>query len=736
MQLEQQFCKDIFRMKYMINGEETPDEVFRGVAQEIASVERRKNRKRWEDVFYNAMIARKFIPAGRILANARPNSKLKNYGNCYVTDFGDDLKEIYGRGLSEDAIISAAGGGVGFNISRLRPKDAPISRGGESSGPLSFLDVFDASAKTIRNGGGRRSAHMAILDVSHPDIEEFITYKQGDTNKKLTSFNISVGISQEFIDAVKADADWHLVHEGLIYKTVRARDLMKKLAQNAFIHNEPGMLIYPAIDKRNFGWYAKEVGVIRACNPCGEQNLPPYGVCNLSSVNLSQLVVHPFTSNAYFDWDEFYDIVGIAVRFSDNVIDAMTYPLPQIRELQMKSRRIGVGITGLGDAIAMMGMQYGDGASLDFASNVGFSLREASVNASIWLAKEKGKYPLFDYKKYMETPFASQFSNDSKRLIKKYGMRNIALNTIAPVGTGSIALGMNCSSGVEPIFSLEYERKVRIGNEGETRTDINYNYAYLVAKELGVDVRISTAEEIDPYDAMALQSALQQHLDGSISKTYNLPSTYQYEDYEKLVLAAFDEGLVGFTSYNPNGSLAPILSAKKAGDPSKDEEKPAVADDRPKQFEHRSAPKRPKELPCDIHVITVKGQKYLLLVGMYEDYPYEVFATEANTCIATDVAVSTVLKKGGKGMIRKVKRGQYSLTVNDAVLFENIGDAFNSDYEPLNRMLSAALRHGTPVEYAVDALGKGSVFGTWGKMVSVVLKRSLLHNIWAVIDSK
>jgi ribonucleoside-diphosphate reductase alpha chain len=469
----------------------------------------------------------------------------------------------------------------------------------------------------------------------------------------------------------------------------------------------------------NHNFYANGIVV----HNCGEQPLPPYGVCNLSAINLSQLVVDAFTDHAYFDWQEFKRITSIAVRFSDNVIDVMDYPLPKIKELQRKSRRIGVGITGLGDALAMLGMQYGDDESISFVSLLGFHLRDTSVATSIALAKEKGKYPLFKYDEYMKTPFASGFSAEHKKLIKRYGMRNITLNTIAPVGTGSIALGMNCSSGIEPIFSLEYDRKVRVGDEGETVTQTNYNYAYLVAKEMGLTPQIDTAEEIDPYKAMAVQAAMQAYIDSSISKTYNLPSTYQYEDYEKLVFAAIDSGLVGFTSYNPKGSLAPILSTKKAGDPSKDEETPAAADDRPKQFEHRSAPKRPKELPCDIHVITVKGQKYLLLIGMYEDYPYEVFATEANTCIATDVAVSTVLKKGGKGVIRKVKRGQYSLTVNDAVLFENIGDAFNSDYEPLNRMLSAALRHGTPVEYAVDALGKGSVFGTWGKMVSVVLKK-------------
>lgn len=884
--LEQQFCKDIFRMKYMIKGEKTPDEVFRGISQEIASVEKPRNRKYWEETFFNAISSRRFIPGGRILANARPNSKLKNYGNCYVIPIKDSLSSIY-NALKEDAIISGSGGGVGFNISALRPKDALISKGGESSGPMSFAEVFDSSAKTIRNGGGRRclpawyqvvmgdkslktiseiqvgdevlfedanaskidvlsgkkedmwvthkvtnvfnqgvqrvyylktsmgehvstlnhrwlvrentsgelswktveeikkakantysflspdlseqedlldshagefyidpigevtegeevatfdievedvhaffasnphsdnyvsvshnSAHILIMDVSHPDIEEFITYKQGDTNKKLTSFNISVGISQEFIDAVNHDSTWQLTFEGKVYKEMKARDLFDKIISNAFVHNEPGLLMYPAIEKRNAGWYIPEIGKITASNPCAEQPLPPYGVCNLAAVNLTQFVVNPFETNAYFDWHEFKRTVEIGVRFSDNVIDAMTYPLPQIEKLQKATRRVGLGFTGLADTMSMLGYCYGDDDSVLFAGSVSSNLRKFSLEASISLAKEKGCFKYLDKKKYLEAELQSQMSPDMKKKFMRYGIRNIALNTVAPVGTGSIALGMNCSSGIEPVFAIEYDRKVRIGDEDETFTETVYDYAYLLAKKLGfADIKIKTISEIDPYDAMKVQQAVQSNLDSAVSKTYNLPEAYTFEDYRNLVYKALESGLVGFTSYNPNGSLAPVLSVKKEESSSKE--------DRPSKFEQHSAPKRPKDLECDIHVISVKGKKYTLLIGKYEDRPYEVFATEYAEGVLA-------LKKNTKGIVRKIKKGHYSLVVDEEVTIDNISNTFNADYEPLNRMLSVSLRHGTPIEFVVEQLSRSTSFGTWGKMVSVVLKKYIKDGV-------
>jgi len=709
MEFKQKISAEIFTQKYMLNGEASAEEALRGIAKEISSPEKTKKlRAKWEEIFFEEMSSKRFIPGGRILANARPSSKMKNYGNCFVIPVRDHLADIY-KSLTEDAIISGTGGGVGLNCSTLRPKNAAISKGGDSSGPLSFLEVFNSSAETIRNGGGRRAAHIAVMDISHPDIEEFITYKKGDGNKKLTHFNISVGISQSFIDALEDDTNWDLVFDDKVYKTVRARHLFTKLAEHAFIHNEPGLLMYPNIDYRNAGWYLKEVGTIRSTNPCGEIPLPNYGVCNLSSVNLSRFVTDPFSSKARFEWSAFKQTVSIGIRFSDNVVDAMTYPLPQIEDLQKKTRRVGLGITGLADAMLMLGMDYGSTESANFADQVGRHLQRASIEASCALAKEKGQFKLLDRKKHLETPMLQKLDPDLRDLILKNGIRNIALNDIAPVGTGSLSLGENCSSGIEPIFATSYTRKIRTGSGDETRTEEVIDYACLLAKEMGKEVKVSTAESIDPYDAMKVQAALQKYLDSAISKTYNLPSDYTLTDYMHLILAATKEHLVGFTSFNPKGSLAPILtlSAPKA-------------EAKKETIKENHAPKRPKELPAKIYTITVKGQKYIVILGMLEGQPYECFVSEY-----TDDYKYAVDKEG---IVKKIKKGHYSLIIpngEDTVVIDNIASSFNPDYEATSRLLSIALRHGAPVEFIVEQLNKSGHFGSWGKTVAQVLKKTI-----------
>lgn len=707
MIFEQKISEELFQQKYMLNGESTPDAALQGIAEEIAEAEKPSLRRKWASIFFDEMYARRFIPGGRILANARPNSKMKNYGNCYVIPIKDSLPSIY-NALAEDAAISGTGGGVGFNVSNLRPKEAAISKGGASSGPMSFLEVFDSSAQTIRNGGGRRAAHIAIMDISHPDIEEFITYKQGDKNKRLQHFNISVGISQKFLDAYAADADWDLVFEGRVYKTLKARALFNKIAEHAFIHNEPGLIIYPSIDQRNAGYYIPEIGTIRACNPCAEQFLPNYGVCNLASINLSQFVINPFTAAASFDWEKFAYTVAVGIRFSDNVIDRMEYPLPQIEKLQKQTRRIGLGITGLADAMAMLGMDYGDSDSEVFADRVGYELRYNSIKASCMLAKEKGAFKLFNAKKYLDTPMMRSLPSDLKKLITKHGLRNIAFNTIAPVGTGSIALGENCSSGIEPIFAASYNRTIRTGIGEETRTEEVMDYAYLLAKKLGVEFKAKTIEQIDPVAAMKIQAVLQKHIDSSISKTYNLPSDYTIEDYKALILKAMQAGLVGFTSYNPNGSLAPILSSK----PKQRDEKLEIIETR--------APKRPRELPAKIYSITVKGQKYIVILGMMGEHPYECFVSEYSSDY--EYAINK------EGIVKKVKKGHYQLIISngeDTVVIDNISSSFNPDYEASSRLLSIAMRHGAPVEFIVEQLNKSGHFGSWGKTVAQVLKKTI-----------
>ncbi|HZK00579.1 MAG TPA: ribonucleotide reductase N-terminal alpha domain-containing protein, partial [Tissierellaceae bacterium] len=396
---EQAISKEIFEKKYCIHGETSVEEVFTGVAEEIASCEDEPHI--WQDVFYEEMIEGKFLPAGRILANARLDSPMKNYMNCYVIPVTDSMEGIY-TALKNDALIGKMGGGVGFNISNLRPKNASISKGGESSGPMSFLDIFDVSAKAIHTGGARRSAHICIMDVSHPDIEEFVTYKK--SNGKLTQFNISVGITDAFMLAVKYDMDWDLQFGGKVYKTVKARYLYDLITENMYEHNEPGVFFLDTVNDNNSGSYMYN---INSPNPCGEEPLPDFGCCCLGALNLSAFVKEPFTDKASFDYGEFIQSIHRAVRFLDNVLSTSDYPIPEIRKQVLSERRIGLGFTALADTFTMMGMVYGSIESLRLSVLIGETLRNESYLASIELAIEKDTFPNYKHE-ILECGFVSK----------------------------------------------------------------------------------------------------------------------------------------------------------------------------------------------------------------------------------------------------------------------------------------------------------------------------------------
>lgn len=563
MKFRQKLSAEIFARKYMINGEESPEEVFQQVAKTVAAAEKSKKlRKFWEEEFSEILREGLFIPGGRILANARPNARLRNYNNCFTIEVEDSISGIY-RALTEDAIINAAGGGVGFNISHLRPKGTPTSRQGESSGPISFLQVFDSSAKQIRTGGARRGAHIAVMNVDHPDIEEFITCKHGEQNNMLTQFNISVGITDDFISAVERDLNWNLQFNGKIYKTVKARYLYDLLAKNAYEHNEPGILNLDHVNRFNTGSYAFD---IETTNPCGEIPMPNYSLCCLGSLNLTQFVQEPFSLSTNFDWYKFRETIRTAIRFLDNVLDVTDYPLEKIQVLSKQWRRIGLGFTGLGDMFAMLRIPYGSAESKIFSTKLAREFRDTAYAASIDLAKEKGAFPALDKKRYLQGDYIFWLENtELKRKIAKYGIRNIAMLTCAPTGTTSLTLGQNCSSGIEPIFSLQYERKYRTGTGEETSTETVYDYAYLEyldfckrhdqPEKLDDEARewFKTASEISPEDGIDIQAIFQRFIDHSISKTCNLPENYSFEEYKKLWMYAYKAGLKGFTTFNPDG---------------------------------------------------------------------------------------------------------------------------------------------------------------------------------------
>lgn len=705
---KQRISEEIFNMKYNLHNESSIEEIFRNISKEIASCET-INRDRIENDFYEQMISGKFIPAGRILANARPNSRMKNYNNCFTIAIDDSMESIYGA-LREDALISKMGGGVGFNISHLRPRDATISKGGESSGPISFLKVFDASAKTIHTGGGRRSAHIAIMNVDHPDIEEFITVKQGDKNKALTQFNISVGITDAFIDCYKRDGDWDLKFNGKVYKTVKARDLYNKLVQNAFIHNEPGIFNLDHVNDNSNAYY---MYYIEQVNPCGEQSLPVYGVCDLGAINFSKFVINPFTDNASVLWEDLASTIKTGIRFLDNVLSTTEYPLDKIQDRSLKERRIGLGFTGYADMLAKMKIKYGSQESIDFTEKLASFFRDEAYKTSIELAKEKGSFPVLDREKFVESGFCKRLPQYIRNDILQYGIRNICTMTVAPTGTTSLSLGNNCSSGIEPMFSLSYTRNYRTGKDEETTSEVVYDDAWLEYVEtfsngkekIEVPEYFVTTVDIDAKPSIDIQAVWQKYIDASISKTLNLKPGTTFEEYKDLFLYAYDKGLKGFTSFNPEGSIKGIL-----------EYNTAKKDD---QVMRHTAPKRPEELPCDIHEVSLTGKKFLVLVGKLDGSLYEIFVDDnSEGVVDVDHHKEGIIKKNGKG--------HYSLIIkngSERVVVQNLAKSFDQTYGVLARFISMALRHGTPLQFVVEQLQKSKHFTSFEKVVARVLKK-------------
>jgi ribonucleoside-diphosphate reductase alpha chain len=703
---EQKISKEIFEQKYCLWGESSAEEVFQGIAREIASVEAtQEDRAKWEGAFFEELESGRLQPAGRILANARPNSPIKNYNNCFTIDIEDSLEGIYDS-LKEDATISKMGGGVGFDISKLRPRGAKLSNGGESSGVISFLRIFDQSAKTIMTGGQRRSAHIALLDISHPEIEDFITAKKGEQNKELTQFNISVKITDAFIKAVKEDADWDLVHGGEVFKTVKARHLYDLLAKNAYTHNEPGIFNADTIERFNNGYWAFKMDRV---NPCGELVMPAYSLCCLSSVNLAKFVVKPFAPDASFDFDAFARTVAIGVRFLDDVLDATEYPLERIKTFSRQWRRIGLGFTGLGDAFAMLGMRYGEPDSLAMGERIGAALRDASYEASSDLALEKGAFPAFDADKYLEANFLKTLPERIRDKIRAQGMRNVQLNTVAPTGTTSLSIGQNCSSGIEPIFALSFRRTIRTGVADETRTEEVMDYAWKLYLERNPSAAsqipefFATTGEIDPYKSIEMQAAFQKYVDHSISKTLNLPRGTSFEEYKNLFMYGYERGLKGFTTFNPDGSMKGILE---------------YSGDKEPGLKRRLAPQRPQDLPCEIHRIDGAGKSYIVIAGFLDGSMYEIFVID-------DTARKIDLTTDKRTLVRKAGHGRYDLVfVNgeETIKLENFTKSFDSPDASLARFISMALRHGTPLQFIVGQLQKDTNFADVERCIARVLK--------------
>lgn len=587
----QAISQDVLAEKYLVDGEQSEQELFARVARALAAVEKPELQTHWEQQFL-ANLQRGAIGAGRIMAAAGLDTKATLI-NCFVQPVADATNGFDSQGnpgiytaLSQAAETMRRGGGVGYDFSNLRPRGALV-RGTNSfaSGPCSFIDVFDASCTTVESAGARRGAQMGVLRIDHPDVLEFITAKR--QKGRWNNFNVSVGVSSAFMQAVRDDAEWELVHvaspseaqiqagahrrdDGLwVYRSQPARTLWDAIMRSAYDFAEPGILFLDNINADNNLWYAEQIA---ATNPCGEQPLPPYGCCDLGPVILTRFVREPFTPQAFFDMEAFRAAVTVQVRMLDNVLDATVWPLPeQQREAQQK-RRIGVGFTGLGDALILLGLRYASDEGLQQAESIARAMRDAAYAASVELAQEKGVFPLFNAKQYLKSGFAKRLPKELRAAIKKYGLRNSHLLSIAPTGTVSLAFADNASNGIEPAFSWTYTRKKRTADGGEqfyTVQDHAYRlYKALHGDEASLPECFVSALELSASEHVAMMRCVQPFIDTSISKTVNIPANYPFEDFKHLYMECWEVGLKGCATYRPNDTLGAVLSTDSAPNPS------------------------------------------------------------------------------------------------------------------------------------------------------------------------
>ncbi len=533
------------------------DATWDRVAKAAAAAESAEKREAWEKRFYEAMSGFAFIPAGRVLAGAGTGRNVTLF-NCFVMgEIGDDMGSIFSN-VREAALTMQQGGGIGHDFSTLRPRGAPVRGvGADASGPVSFMDVWDAMCKTIMSAGSRRGAMMGTLRCDHPDIEAFIEAKSDPL--RLRNFNLSVLVSDAFMEAVKADAPWPLSFGGQVFRTVDARRLWLKIMHSAYDYAEPGVIFIDRVNDLNNLSYCEEIA---STNPCGEQPLPPYGACLLGSINLAALIDAPFTPEAKLDEERLESLVPVAVRLLDNIIDISRYPLErQEREAKAK-RRIGLGVTGLADALILCGKHYGSEEGRALAARWMAKISHAAYAASANLAREKGPFPLFDAGAFLKQAFPSALEPALQESIRDYGIRNGVLTSIAPTGTISLFAG-NVSSGIEPVFDLEYRRRI-LAPDGSARFETVQDYAVRLFREKYANAALTdafvTAHDLSPQQHLLMQAAVQPQVDASISKTVNCPKTIKFEDFESLYLEAYRLGLKGCTAYRPNAITGEVLS--------------------------------------------------------------------------------------------------------------------------------------------------------------------------------
>ena len=670
-------AEQIWDMKYRLrapNGEPIDKDVqasWRRVAKALAEAENEGQRPHWEEQFYQALADYKYLPAGRILAGAGTGRNVTLF-NCFVMGrIEDSISGIF-EAVQEAAITMQQGGGIGHDFSSLRPKGAPVKGvGADASGPLSFMDVWDSMCRTIMSAGSRRGAMMGTMRCDHPDIEDFITVKQDA--KRLRMFNLSVLVTDDFMAAVKADEDWELKFDGVIYRTIKARNLWERIMRATYDAAEPGVIFIDRINKANNLSYCE---AISATNPCGEQPLPPYGACLLGSLNLARFIQSPFDKKARMDEAGLKNITATALRMMDNVIDVSRFPLPQQEHEAKAKRRIGLGITGLADALVMLGLTYGSEKAQKAAKRWMEIIETAAYEASIELAKEKGAFPLFDAEKYLASGHIRQLPEALRKKIEKHGIRNALVTSIAPTGTISLYAG-NISSGIEPIFSLSYERKVLMPDGSHRREEVE-DYAVSLYRELHGEGDLPqyfvTAQNLTPHDHLVMQAAVQAHVDSSISKTVNCPADISFADFRALYEEAYDLGLKGCTTYRPNDITGSVLSVRES-------EVAAKADEPLLPLEAASAPESSDGV--------VYMRPPLEREGVLPGFTYKLRWPDSDHAIY--ITLNDILETDGR-------RRPFEIFINSKNMEHYAWTV------ALTRMISAVFRRGGDVSFVVEEL--------------------------------
>jgi ribonucleoside-diphosphate reductase alpha chain len=562
-----EFSRQIWDMKYRFKAadgtplDRTVADSWARVTASLSLAEVPERRIAVAQSFATALKDYKFLPAGRILAGAGTARSVTLF-NCFVMGTIPDSMDGIFSALREAALTLQQGGGIGYDFSTLRPKGAPVAGvGADASGPVSFMEVWDAMCRTIMSAGSRRGAMMATLACDHPDIGDFIDAKR--TPGRLSNFNLSVLISDAFMQAVADDADWTLQFQGKHYRILKARALWDRIMRSTYDYAEPGVIFIDRINEQNNLSYCE---TICATNPCGEQPLPPYGACLLGSINLARLVRNSFEADAHLNLDALADLTTTAVRMLDNAIDVSRFPLEAQRQEAIAKRRIGLGVTGLADALIFCRTRYGSPQSVKLIQSWLSTMAQAAYRASIELAREKGAFPLFDATEFLTRPHIQALPDDIRARLAQHGIRNALLTSIAPTGTISLLAG-NVSSGIEPVFAYSYTRKV-LQPDGSKREEMVEDYAVRAfharfGKDAALPDYFVNAQTLAPEDHLAVQAAAQPFIDSAISKTINVPATISFDAFKDVYLAAYRDGCKGCTTYRPNDVTGSVLSVEE-----------------------------------------------------------------------------------------------------------------------------------------------------------------------------